>query len=168
MRKMYGQKQRDRQKYHIPIGGIMLLTTLFSAFCLLTGPVVVNQSIEVIRQHHLETVEGRTTFLADELSAYATAANQLNREVTDLSQTIETLSPQNDQQQILDLTKEMIQKMARLTTMMSVLNSALSVNEDFLQIDSILHQLDPLTPAQQEIVDRVAFLCSAVDSPIES
>lgn len=145
----------------------MFLATVFSTFFLLTSPISVHQSIEVIRQYHLETTEGRTAFLIDKLTPYTTAANQLNQEIGVLSKAIQILSPQDDQQTILALTEIVSQKMSQLTTMMFVLNSALSLNEDFLQIDSILHQTIPLKPIQQEIVDRIAALCSAVDSSTE-
>jgi hypothetical protein len=66
----------------------MFLATLFSTLYLLISPTVINPSIEIIRQHHLATVEGRTTFLTNELSPYAAAASQLNHEIETLAQTI--------------------------------------------------------------------------------
>ncbi len=140
----------------------MLLATLFSTFHLLTSPIVINSSMEIIHQHHLETVEGRTTFLVDILAPFAAAADQLNHEIETQAQAISALSPENDQQQIVTLTQAMTQKMTELVTMMSVLNSTQSLKEDFLQIESIMRQTDPLTPEQLEIVDRVASLCSSL------
>lgn len=140
----------------------MFLAVLFSSLCFLTGSVSAHSSVEVLRQRHLETVEGRAAFLTDELSPYVAAVNQLNDEVRTLSGTIDTLSPQEDQQQILTLTKEVSQKMGRLVAMLPVLNLALSVDEDLQQIEAILHQTEPLSPAQQEVVDRIASLCSFI------
>ncbi len=141
----------------------MFLMTLFSALCLLTGPIVANPSFEIIHQHHLETASGRTSFLADKLAPYTEAANQINHEIQALAGEIKTLSSQDDQQQILALTEEMTQKMDKLLTMLPILNMALSVDEDFQQIDAILHQTDPLSPKQQQIIDRIASLCSSIE-----
>ena len=143
----------------------MFLATLFSALYFLTSPTAVSSSIDVVRQHHLETVEGRFEFLTDKLSPYAAAVGQLNQEIEALAKTIKELSPENDQQKILSLTNEMLLKMSRLTAMMSVLNLAATIEQDFQQIDPILHQSNTLTPAQHELIDRIASLCNAVGSP---
>ena len=140
----------------------MFLVTLFSTVCLLTGSILANPSFEIIHQHHLETAEGRTSFLTEKLARYAAAADQINRETQALAEEIKTLSPQDDQKQILALTEEMTQKMGELLTMMPVLNMALSIDEDFQQIDAILLQTDPLSPEQQQVIDRIASLCSSM------
>lgn len=139
---------------------IMTISTLF----LLTGPVALNPSFEIIHQQHLETASGRTTFLTDKLAPYTLAADQINREIQALAAEIQTLSPQDDQQQIVALTEEMTQKMAKLRTMLPVLNIALSIDEDFQQIEAILHQTDPLSPQQQQVIDRIASLCSSIEN----
>jgi phosphoglycerate-specific signal transduction histidine kinase len=144
----------------------MFLATVFSALYFLTSPAVVPSSIEVIRQHHLETVEGRVQFLTDQLSPYAAAAGQLNHEIEQLADTIKALSPEKDQEKIVSLTNEMLQKMSRLTAMMSVLNLAATIEQDFQQIDAVLHQTEPLTPAQLELIDRLASLCRSVGTTV--
>lgn len=141
----------------------MFLMTICSALCLLTASVVANPSVEVIHQNHLETASGRTSFLIDKLAFYTKRADELNREIQALSEEIKTLSPQDDQKKILSLTEEMTQKMDKLLTMMPVLNMALSVEEDFQKIDAILNQTDPLTSEQQQVIDRIAFLCNSIE-----
>ena|ERR1700722_19926898 len=141
----------------------MFLATAFSSLYFLVAPASVDPSIEIILQHHLETAEGRAIFLTDKLASYAIKADRLNHEIEVLAQTIKTLSPKTDQQQILNLTEEMNQKMNRLVAMMSVLNLTHSLNDDFLAIDSILKQTDPLSPLQHETVDRIVSLCKSVD-----
>jgi len=141
----------------------MFLMALFSALCLLTGPIVASPSFEIIHQNHLETASGRTSFLADKLALYTEAADQINHDIQSLAEEIKTLSPQDDQQQILSLTEEMTQKMGKLLTMMPVLNMTLSIEEDFQQIDAILNQTDPLSPEQQQVIDRIAYLCSSIE-----
>jgi hypothetical protein len=140
----------------------MFLSALFSTCCLLTSPIIAGPSLEIIQQHHLETPAGRTSFLADQLVPYATAADQLNREIQALALQIEALSPENDQPQIIALTEEMNHKMSKLLSMLPVLNTALSVDEDFQQIDAILQQTDPLSPEQQKVIDRITCLCTSV------
>ena len=130
----------------------MFLMTLISTFYLLTNP------LEIIHQHHLETSEGRIEFLETKLSPYTAAADALNREIQDLSNEIKTLSPQDDQTQIVALTEIMTEKMSQLLTMLPVLSAALSVDEDFQQIDEILLQSEPLSDEQQQVIDRIAFL----------
>ncbi len=53
--------------------------------------------------------------------------------------------------------------MGKLLTMMPVLNMALSIEEDFQQIDVILNQTDPLSPEQQQVLDRIASLCNSIE-----
>ncbi len=120
--------------------------------------------MDIIRQHHLETTEGRTTFLTDKLIPYTATADQLNSEVQALATEIEVLSPEEDQQQILALTEELTQKMAQLLAMLPILNTALSVNQDLQQIDPILQQTDPISPEQQEVIDRIASLCTSLEN----
>jgi len=140
----------------------MKLITLFSIFCLGLGSLIANPSIDILRQQHLETSEGRASFLTDKLTRYTAAADQLNHEIQALAQEIQTLSAEADQPQILALSEEMTQKINQLLPMLPVLEMALSANDDLQQIDLIMYQTDPLSPEQQEIVDRVAALCRSV------
>jgi hypothetical protein len=142
----------------------MFLATLFSSLYFLTSPVIIPQPVEVIREHHLETQEGRNQFLTDNLKPFVTAVGGLNQEIETLANTIKALSPEKDQQKIVDLTHEMLEKMARLTSMMTVLNFASSIEQDFEQIETIVSQTDPLTPAQIEVAERIAALCRGVHS----
>ena len=137
----------------------MIFTTLFSTFCLLAA----HPSFEILYNHHLETAAGRTSFLTDKLAPYVTKAAELNGEVQALAVEVEALSPENDQHQIIHLTQEMTQKMGELLTMLPILNTALSVDKDFGQIDHILHQEESLSPEQQETLDRIASLCTSVE-----
>ncbi len=141
----------------------MFLMALFSTFYLLTAPTVANPSTEIIRQQHLETAEGRIAFLNDRLAPYTAAANQMNLEIQDLAAEIKALSPQDEQPQIVALTETMTQKMAKLITMLPALDIALSIDEDFQQIETILRQTDPLSTAQQQVIDRIASLCSSIE-----
>jgi hypothetical protein len=140
----------------------MFLATLFSALYFLTSPVTVPPSVEVIREYHLETENGRTQFLTEKLKPFATAAGDLNQEIEAMANTIKVLSPEKDQDKIIELTHDMLQKMARLTSMLNVLNFASSIEEDFKQIDTIVGQTTPLTPSQLEAADRIASLCKGV------
>jgi DNA-binding transcriptional regulator GbsR (MarR family) len=124
--------------------------------------MIAGPSLEIIQQHHLETPAGRTAFLAEKLAPYAAAADQLNREIQALASQIEALSPENDQAQIIALTEEMNHKMNKLLSMLPVLNTALSVDEDFQQIDAILQQTDPLSPEQQQVIDRITCLSTSI------
>ena len=142
---------------------MMFLTVLFSAISLLTLPILANPSLEIIHQNHLETASGRTSFLIDKLTPYTETAERMNQEIQALAEQINTLSPQEDQPQILAITQELTQKMETLLKMMPALTVALSINEDLEQIDPILHQTDPLTPEQQQTIDRIALICSAIE-----
>lgn len=141
----------------------MFLMTLFSILCLLTAPIFPNPSIDIIHQNHLETTEGKSSFLTEKLELYAAKADQMNHEILDLAAQINALSPEEDQPQITALTQEVTQKMAKLLAMLPVLDMALSIDEDFQQIDAILQQEAPLSPEQQQIIDRIASLCSCME-----
>lgn len=136
--------------------------SLFSALCFLASPLVANP-IEIIHQYHLETPSGRTAFLTDKLLPYTKATDELNHEIQVLAVEIKRLSPQDDQKQILDLTEKMTQKMSTLIAMMQVLDMAQSIEKDFNQIDTILHQKDPLSDEQQLAMDRISSLCSSIE-----
>lgn len=142
----------------------MFLNVLSSAFYLLTSPVTTQPSTSIIRQHHLETAEGRTAFLINKLTPFATAADQLNREIQTLGREIEILSPTDDQAKILALTEQVVEKMKKLSAMMPTLNMALSIDEDFLQMEVIAQQTDPLLPDQQQVLERVNTLCNSLDN----
>jgi len=141
----------------------MFLATVFSTLYFLTSPLAIPTSLETIQQQHLETAQGRLDFLNDKLTPYITAADQLNQEVVALSKAIKQLSAVTDHKKILSLTQELLPKMDKLKGMLYVLELAGSVDEDFQQLDTILHQTEPLTPAQLEVVDRIATLCNSVD-----
>ncbi len=122
----------------------------------------LNPAIEIIREHHLETAQEKELFLTEKLLPYAKAANQLNIEIQALAERIKGLSSKEEQPQILLLTEEMTQKMARLSEMLPVLNIALSVNEDLQEINIILEQENPLTVEQQDALDRIIFLSNSI------
>lgn len=145
------------------------MSSMSTSFALptFTSPIVGNPSVEIIYQNHLETASERTSFLANKLAPYTQTADLTNRDIQALSVKIKTLSPQDDQQQIINLSEEMTQKMGKLITMMPVLNRALSIDEDFKQIDTILHQTDALSPEQQQVIDRIASLCSSIEKSCE-
>jgi len=151
----------------------MILATLFSTLCLLTNPQIVSStvpssqtalptSIDTLKEHHLETAEGRAQFLTDKLSPYAAQAALLNQEIETLASRIKNLSPENDKIEIVRLTNEMLEKMTELTNRMTVLNLTATLEHDFEQIPLIVQQTEPLTKEQQEIVDRIAALCKSV------
>lgn len=141
----------------------MLLASLFSAFCLLTALPTANPSIEIIHQQHLETSEGRSAFLVNQLTPYVAAADKLNQEIQVLAEKIKALSPQDDQAKIIASTEEMTQKMDQLLPMLPVLDAVLSIEDDLNQIEGILNQKDPLSAEQQQILDRVASLCRSIE-----
>jgi conjugal transfer/entry exclusion protein len=141
----------------------MFLMTLFSAFCLLTSPALINPSFKILYQNHLETASGRTAFLTDKLALYTKSADQINQEIQALAEKVKKLSPQDDQQQIVSLTEEMTQKMGTLLTMMPVLDAAMFVEKDFQRIDAILSQKDPLSAEQQQVIDRITSLCNSLE-----
>jgi len=116
-----------------------MIATVLSFFLLSSNP-----SLDIIREHRLGTPEGRRFFLTEMLNPYVARANHLNQE-------------------IIALSEEVTEKMARLNEMLPILNLALQVNTDFEEIDAILGSSDLLTAEQQEIADRIANLCIAVD-----
>jgi len=138
-----------------------MFATLISTL-LLTAPI--NPSLEIVREHHLETADGRIAFLTEKLASYVTAGGQLNDEVTALSEKAQGLSSETDQEQIVSLSSEAAEKMDLMAWMLPSLQLVLHIDDDLQQIDGILNCEDPLTPAQQEIADRLALLCQYVDN----
>ena len=140
----------------------MFLSALLSTCHLLASPMTLSPAAEVICHYHLETPSGRIAFLTEKLAPYAAAAESLNREVTVLASEVQNLSPETDQQKIVDLTQQLTQKMAQLEKMFPVLSMALTVDADLEQIDAILQQTTPITVEQQEALDRIVALCAAL------
>ena len=114
-----------------------MLATLFTTLLL------VHSSIDVLREHHLETPEGRVAFLEEKLRPYVMEADALNQEIIALSQ-------------------QVTEKIALMNERLPVLNIALEANRDFAQIDEIL-SAEALAPEQQEVADRIAHLCNVID-----
>lgn len=109
---------------------------LFSALLLVS-------SLTVLREHHLDTAEGRTDFLVEKVTPYVTKADALNQEIVALSQQVS-------------------EKVTLMNEMLPTLQTALYINDDFSQIDVILNS-EELTAEQQEIADRLASLCENLD-----
>lgn len=117
------------------------MITLFLSALLLSNP-----SIEAILEHHLDSPEGRTLFLTEQLRPFVERADQLNREIVALSE-------------------EVTQKMAELNDMLPTVNLALRIDTDFEQIDELIHSA-VLSVEQQEIADRIATICKSIDSAV--
>lgn len=113
-----------------------MIATLISTL-LLTSP-----SIDILREHHLDTPEGRTLFLTEALTPFVKRADALNQE-------------------IIALSEQVTQKMTLMNEMLPTLNMALYINADFEQIDAILNS-DTLTAEQQAVADRIANLCTSI------
>lgn len=137
-----------------------MFATILSTL-LLTAPI--NPSLDIIREHHLETTEGRVSFLTEKLTAYVSAGEKLNEEITSLSEKAQTLNCETDQEEIVSLTATVAEKMDLMTWMLPSLQLALEVNEDLQQVDALLSTEESLTQPQQEIADRLALLCQYVD-----
>ena len=54
--------------------------------------------------------------------------------------------------------------MKKLQLMLPILDLAMSVDEDFQQLDVILHQTEPLSSEQQVVVDRIASLYRSIEN----
>ena len=75
---------------------------------------------------------------------------------------IKRLSSRDDQQEILDLTEKLTQKMDKLLQYLPTLELAQWIDDDLSQIESILQHIDELTTEQEEILHRVASVCKAL------
>ena len=139
-----------------------MLLTLLSTFTLLIGSLFGSSSLETVRDLH--TAQERVTFLVDKLAPFAIQAQQLNLEIQALSEQIQALSPETDGEQIVALTETTTQKMEKLQAMLPILNLAETVDEDFRELDAILHQAGPLSPKQEEVVNRITLLSSSIDA----
>lgn len=115
-----------------------MIATIFAA------ALLANSSVDVILQNQLDSPEGRTHFLVESLSPYVARADELNRE-------------------ILALSEEVTRKMAELNEMLPTLDMALMVDADFQQIDAILNA-QMLSAEQQKIADRIAQICSNIET----
>ncbi len=111
---------------------------------LLSSLMLANGSIDVILENGLDSPEGRTYFLTERLTPYVARADELNRE-------------------IIELSEEVTQKMAVLNEMLPTLNLALKIDGDLQQIDAILNS-EALTVQQQEIADRIAEICRNIET----
>lgn len=140
----------------------MFRKALISSVCFLAPLLAAHPSIEMLYEHHLDTSEGRTCFLTEQLTPYMMRAGALNQEILELSYKIEVLSPEQDQAQILALAEKLTSKMGLLNAMLSTLELMTTLEEDLDQIESMLHQSRELSPEQIDIADRVASICHAV------
>lgn len=129
----------------------MLLTTLLSVFTILSA--VIAPGI-----NEFDTREKRTAFLQEELAPFTAKADQLNAEIKSISLKVKALSPEKDRRQIVALTEEMTEKMGQLQEMFPTLQLAQHIDDDLQEIARIVHQEDPLSPRQQQVIDRVFSL----------
>lgn len=111
---------------------------------ILSAILLASGSLDTLREHNLDSPEGRTIFLTEKLTPYVAKADQLNQEIISLSQ-------------------QVTEKMALMNEILPILNMALRVNTDFEQLDAILNS-EELTTEQQEVADRIAAICRAVDA----
>jgi hypothetical protein len=128
---------------------------------LISTILLVNPSVDILLEHHLETPEGRTLFLTEKLTPYVTHADELNREIIALSEQVSQADELNAE--TLALSAQVTEKMALMKEMLPTLQSALNVSVDFEQIDAIIES-EELTDEQQAIADRVAALCLVTDA----
>jgi uncharacterized coiled-coil DUF342 family protein len=131
-----------------------MLATLLSIFLL------SNPSIDTILENQLNTPEGRTEFLTEKLSPFVQKADQLNQEVTALTQQVAEAEQFNAE--IAQIADEVTKKMGELSELLPILNLALHVDSDFQQIDTLLESKN-LTFDQQQVADRIASLCKSVN-----
>lgn len=161
----------------------MILATIFSAL-LLAAPLVQEQAVQIIRESHLDTVEGRTAFLQGDLMRVLQNASALNGEIEALSLQVSNLSEAArvkaeqkkakegpwmeaaneaaDVRQISELTETMNGKMSRLISLLPILQEALRVEEDLNGLDALLTSQEPLNEAQIEQLRHLANLCESV------
>ncbi|MBS0624882.1 MAG: hypothetical protein JSS32_02390 [Verrucomicrobia bacterium] len=161
----------------------MILATLFSSL-LLAGPMSQEEAVQIIREAHLDTVEGRLSLLQGDLMRILQTASALNAEIDQLSQEIARLTEeakvkaeerenppeevvelatvQNEVDQIAELTEIMNGKMTRLAALLPVLQNALRVDEDMNGLDDILSSESELSEAQLEQLRHLAELYRSV------
>ncbi|HSX26487.1 MAG TPA: hypothetical protein VLE89_05720 [Chlamydiales bacterium] len=144
----------------------MFLPTLVSSFYLLaTAPIpqapILEEAVQVVRSHHLESADGRLAFLTEELSPFVLAADELNREIQTLALQIQTME---EKEQVIALTDQLTEKMGLMTEMLPTLQTALLIENDLEQLDTILSKDDPLDADEQDLLLRLATLCSYLDA----
>lgn len=141
----------------------MSLRVLFSVVSLCTSFLLASPSMDTIYRYQLDTSSGKKTFLINKLRPYVEEVAQMNNQVLELSHQIQNLSAQEDKEQILALTKQSGEKMAQIIEKMPVLNGALTIEEDFEELEAILMQKEPLSAEQEGVVERIASLCTLID-----
>ena len=146
----------------------MFLPTLLSSFYLLANASVqvpqvpvMEEAVQVVRNHRLETAEGRMAFLTEELSPFVTAADALNREIQTLALQIQTIE---ENEQVVTLTDQLTEKMELMSEMLPTLQTALLIDNDFEHLDAILSKQAPLDSEEQDLLLRLATLCSYLDT----
>ena len=152
----------------------MFLPTLISSFALLAAidpaataaqPAAetqspLDQALQIVRSHHLETADGRIAFLNGDLTSFVQEADALNREIQALA--LEASS--KGQEETLAMGEELSQKMAQMIEMLPTLQTALLIEDDFQEIDEILAKNSPLEEVEKELLLRIASLCSYLDA----
>ena len=147
----------------------MILSAILASVCLLAATPNVEHSLEVIRAHHLETADGRISFLNDALRPFVSKADALNQEIEELSERVSQIELDEKstlKEEIVLLTQELTQKMGVMLDILPTLKTALRVDADFQQIDAILSKDDPLDAAEEAVVERIATLCASVDAQL--
>lgn len=148
-----------------------MLATIFSSLIFLAAPAAIPEPpkeslcaicTEVIRQRHLDTTEGKLSFLSNELISYTLAAEELNKEISVLSEQIRLLSAEEDRDEIAALSAQLTEKMELMSWMLPSLEFATHVDSDLSQIDAILNSPDP-TPEEKDAANRIVMLCLYID-----
>lgn len=135
------------------------LTTLFCTAALV---ISAHPLVDFVREKHLDTEEGRISFLTERLVPYITEADLLHQKIQSLSHEANALSPENDQPKILEIAQKMTEEMAKLSPMLVTLEQCMYLEGDLEQIDVILQNSDSLSSEQEEILQRIQMIYQAV------
>ena len=141
----------------------ILATSTLSVPTPATYELTYSKEWQTVSNHNLSTQEGRIEFLEHKLTPFIIQVDQLNIEIQALSKTISE-SDENAREEVLNLCNELTAKMETMSTWLPILEKTMLLESDFEQLEGILSKSPPLQPFEEEVLQRVASLCDALDS----
>jgi hypothetical protein len=124
----------------------------------------VEQALQVVRSHHLESEDGKISFLEEKLSVFMLESNRLNTEIQDLAKIIQEPSAERSKEDFVASGELLNQKMQQMLQRLPVLEKILKIDEDFAVLNDILTENEFLDEEEKTVLFRIASLCEDIDA----
>jgi peptidoglycan hydrolase CwlO-like protein len=120
-----------------------------------------SEAQQIIQSYHLDSEDGRITFLEEKLTPFIIEIEQLNNEIQELSKKLSETDESN-QDEIVDLYNQLNAKMEVMSKNLPIIENVIELESDFGQVEEILKKTSPLTSSEEEVLKRLATIYEAL------